>query len=118
MSFVYGRCGGDALYAALYAVEAAEGGLCLRDVSEALEVLEVPAVMPCVRLCMPETVEGVICLREVWRCWRCRRRCGVCYSVCWRLWGVGSICWMRCAVCCSVCWRPWRMSSLRWRCWR
>ncbi len=28
-------------------------------------MLEVPEVMPCVRLCMLEAVEGVICLREV-----------------------------------------------------
>ena len=46
-------------------LEAVEGGLCLREVSEVLEVMEVPEVMPCVLLRMLEAVEGGLCLREV-----------------------------------------------------
>src|SRR6266480_4668720 len=44
--------------------------------------LEVPNVIRCLLLCMLEAVEGRLCLLEV------RRRCVVCYPVCWRLWWV------------------------------
>ena len=40
-------------------LEAVEGGFCL---IEALEVLEMPDAMCCVLLCVLETVEGGLCL--------------------------------------------------------
>ena len=43
-------------------LETVEGGLCLREVSELLEALE---VMRCMLLCMLEAVEGGLCLREL-----------------------------------------------------
>jgi hypothetical protein len=39
-------------------LEAVDGGLCLLEVLEVLEALEVPEVMCCVPLCMLETVYG------------------------------------------------------------
>jgi hypothetical protein len=45
-------------------LEVVEGGLCLLEV---WEVLEVPEVMCCVPLCMLEAVEGGLCLPEVMR---------------------------------------------------
>src|SRR5947208_1905078 len=58
-------------------MERVEGGLCLREVSE---VLQVPEAMRCVRLCMLEAVEGGCCLLEMlegWGVWG------------WVVWGVG-----------------------------
>src|SRR6266480_2887408 len=59
-----GGCGGDVLCASLYARGCGKWTLFAE-------------VMCCVLLCMLEAVEGWFCLR---------RRCAVCYSVCWRMW--------------------------------
>src|SRR6266480_620547 len=92
-----GDAGGDALCASLYAggaggnalcalcmLEAVEGGLCL---PEALEVLEMLEVMRNVLLCMlevPEVMRCVqLCMLEVTQVMRCV------LSVCWKLWRVG-----------------------------
>src|SRR6266480_3378097 len=42
-----------------------------------------------------------VCWRVSSGCWRCRRRCVVCCSVCWRLWRAGCVCWrsLRCWRC-------------------
>ena len=55
-----------------------------------LDVLDVPEVIRRVLLCMLEAAEGALCSLEVLDV---RMRCAVCYSVCWRLWKVGSVCW-------------------------
>ena len=52
-----------------------------------------------VLLCIPERVPKVLEMM----CWKLWRVGSVCW-VCCRYW----ICWRRCALCCSVCWRPWR----------
>ena len=81
--------------ALLCVLEAVEGELCL------LEMLEVPEVMHCVLLCLPDTSEVPevmrclpLCFVELVKmevmyysaCWRYRKRCAVCYSGCWRCW--------------------------------
>ena len=63
-----GGDGGDALCAALY-MDAVEGGLCLLDVLEVLEV------MRRVLFCMLEAVEGGLCLLDVLEVIRCVLLC-------------------------------------------
>ncbi len=83
--------GHTVLHAAPYAaliLEAVEGELCL---------LEVPEMMRCVQLCLPEESEVLavpevmrcvlLCILEVLELMRCV------LSVCWRSWRVGFVCW-------------------------
>jgi len=72
-------------------LEAVGSGLYLLEVSEVSEVSEVLEVLNGMRramLRMLAAMEGELCSLEVTT---------VCYSVCWRLWRAGSICWK--------CWR-------------
>src|SRR6266480_3942349 len=87
-------------------LEVVEGELCL------LEVLKVQDVMRCVLLCILEAVEGRLCLLEVLGVletlgWMRRVRLGMLEAV-----EVSSVCWRRYAVCWSVCWRLWRVGSV------
>ncbi len=73
-----------------------EGALCLREMSEVLQVfeaLEVSEVMCCVLLCMLEAVDDELCLLEELGVMRCLLEDAV--------WRVGSVSWFQkihCAV--------------------
>ena len=89
--------------------------LCLEAVESGLRLLE---VMRSVLLCIRETVEGGLCLPDAFEVPEEPKAMRPCYSVCRRLWRVGSVYWRRCAVCDTVSWRLWRVGSICRRCWR
>src|SRR5690349_524311 len=89
-------------------LEAVEGEICLLEVE----------VMRCSLLYILEAMEDWLCLLEALEVLHVPRRCAVCYSVCWRLWMVCSVCLeaMRCTLLCmleavegGLClWTRWR----------